>query len=399
MVIYMKIVSTKEKRENIMETKNKRGISLIVLVITKIVMIILATAIILSLNNSGIIGKANKAKNDSDTATLKEYVNTLKLDWEFMTAEGKTAAGSFSEYATAKLEEKGYNRMVTEDGIILTEEATAAVKAGIEIGDEVTGYNAYLVSQEIETEYYKNVFNPYMDEADKHVSNKTDFVWRYAGVDKNGKMTIVPDMTADSPEITLYCDPEAIGNLGELNDACKTLYSTEKGEATSIDREDVLRILGYSGYKYGYITVESQEVFTPTALTVGEIIKSTNYLNTPTGENTWEALSKYKSEWLNLNSGNYSFEEGRRNDMLFSDDNRNYWIATTVSWVQGSKALWGCFETISSPGGLWPVAFFDSNTGLSVFDTYDGPRRLRPIVSLNSDVILTPNADDTWSIN
>ncbi len=40
----------------------KKGISLIVLVITIIVMIILAGAIILALNGSDIIGKATEAK-------------------------------------------------------------------------------------------------------------------------------------------------------------------------------------------------------------------------------------------------------------------------------------------------------------------------------------------------
>ena len=41
--------------------QKKKGISLIVLVITIIVMIILAGTIILSLNNNGIIEKANEA--------------------------------------------------------------------------------------------------------------------------------------------------------------------------------------------------------------------------------------------------------------------------------------------------------------------------------------------------
>ena len=38
---------------------NKRGISLIVLVITIIVIVILAAAVVITLSNTGIIGKAN----------------------------------------------------------------------------------------------------------------------------------------------------------------------------------------------------------------------------------------------------------------------------------------------------------------------------------------------------
>ena len=51
--------------------KQRQGISLIVLVITIIIMIILAGAIILALNNSGIIGRATEATDKSDKATLK----------------------------------------------------------------------------------------------------------------------------------------------------------------------------------------------------------------------------------------------------------------------------------------------------------------------------------------
>ena len=98
------------------KVKLKGGISLIVLVITIIVMIILAAAIILSLSNSGIISKANKAKTDSDTANLKEYVNTLRAEWELMTADEQTAEGSFEAYANKKLEKSGYKGAVGADG-------------------------------------------------------------------------------------------------------------------------------------------------------------------------------------------------------------------------------------------------------------------------------------------
>lgn len=54
----------------------KKGISLIVLVITIIVMIIIAGAIIISLNSSNVISQANKAVTDSDLANAK---NTCML--------------------------------------------------------------------------------------------------------------------------------------------------------------------------------------------------------------------------------------------------------------------------------------------------------------------------------
>ena len=68
-----------KKRENMKakqqrKTNNKKGISLIVLVITIIVMIVLVGAVILSLNNAGIIGKASDATVAADIANIKTQV-------------------------------------------------------------------------------------------------------------------------------------------------------------------------------------------------------------------------------------------------------------------------------------------------------------------------------------
>lgn len=50
----------------------KKGISLIVLVITIIVMIIIAGAIIISLNSTNVINRANEAVTKSDVSTLND---------------------------------------------------------------------------------------------------------------------------------------------------------------------------------------------------------------------------------------------------------------------------------------------------------------------------------------
>ena len=67
----------------------KKGISLIVLVITIIIMIILAAAIIISLNNTGIIGNANKAVDETNEKTVQEIAN---LAWGEAYANGTRSA-------------------------------------------------------------------------------------------------------------------------------------------------------------------------------------------------------------------------------------------------------------------------------------------------------------------
>ena len=95
---------------------NKKGISLIVLVITIIVMIILAAAIILALDGSGIIGKAREAKIESNIANAKELLTLSWAEWELMTGEEREAnGGSFVVYARNKLKEaiKFYSSRIT----------------------------------------------------------------------------------------------------------------------------------------------------------------------------------------------------------------------------------------------------------------------------------------------
>ena len=58
----------------------KKGISLIVLVITIIVMIIIAGAIIISLNSSNVIARANEAVLKTDVATLNDKLTLAYVD-------------------------------------------------------------------------------------------------------------------------------------------------------------------------------------------------------------------------------------------------------------------------------------------------------------------------------
>jgi len=65
----------------------KKGISLIVLVITIIVMIIIAGAIIISLNGTNVVNRADEAVTKSDVANLRsaltlEYAEIMALNYD-----------------------------------------------------------------------------------------------------------------------------------------------------------------------------------------------------------------------------------------------------------------------------------------------------------------------------
>ena len=88
--------------------KIKSGISLIVLVITIIVMIILAAAIILSLSNSGIIGKANTGKTEYSLASIREKIGLELLEQKLNDNVSKENVESvLSKYGEVTYEDEG----------------------------------------------------------------------------------------------------------------------------------------------------------------------------------------------------------------------------------------------------------------------------------------------------
>jgi len=82
--------------------QKKKGISLIVLVITIIVMIILAAAIILSLNNAGIIGNANKAVAETNLAQMKDLAS---MSWGTAYASGARTLPQLKEKIEPEIED------------------------------------------------------------------------------------------------------------------------------------------------------------------------------------------------------------------------------------------------------------------------------------------------------
>ena len=95
--------------------KNKKGISLIVLVITIIVMIILAAAIIISISNSGIVNRANEAVDETNKSQAIELANMI---WA-------------NEYLAGKRGNELVQAVETE----LEKQGVSASDYGIEIGE------------------------------------------------------------------------------------------------------------------------------------------------------------------------------------------------------------------------------------------------------------------------
>ena len=87
---------------------NKRGISLIVLVITIIVMIIIAGAIILYLDDTNIVKNAKVAVNSNNIANAKEMLVVAKTEWRTKQEKLKDEGYSYVTYAEKRLEDAGF---------------------------------------------------------------------------------------------------------------------------------------------------------------------------------------------------------------------------------------------------------------------------------------------------
>ena len=99
--------------------KNKNGISLIVFVITIIVMIILATAAIVSLNSARVIDMANEAVDDTN---LKQVQNIANMAWIEAYLDDKKTEDELKQAVKDamklnKVDTSKYKIEVTEQGV------------------------------------------------------------------------------------------------------------------------------------------------------------------------------------------------------------------------------------------------------------------------------------------
>ena len=100
----------------------KKGISLIVLVITIIVMIIIAGAIIISLNGTNVVNRANEAVTAADEANLRsaltlEYAEMMALNHDNVTTNDVVATSTDTTVDTA---EKRYDAVLAQFAKLVT---------------------------------------------------------------------------------------------------------------------------------------------------------------------------------------------------------------------------------------------------------------------------------------
>ncbi|MDD4375318.1 MAG: hypothetical protein PHR25_00865 [Clostridia bacterium] len=388
-----------------MKVKQSNGISLIVLVITIIVMIILAGAIILALNSSNIVGRAEEAKRLSDDANKRQAAEVLLGEY-MLEKELNNITESAEEYVITNLINQGINTdnlAVVGNKVIVGSGASFIKKQGegendLKIGDYVE------YTPEIKTSTKYKMFDDYNWEETTAFVTEAGIKWRYMGIDASGNALLVADRTTTGK---LYLEG-ASGYLQgptKLNDLCKELYSSAKGEARSINVEDVNKTLEAKPKLYFYNS-NYDYVEIPSPKTIGQIRTeysqpALTYTETPDGKDINNYLVNYywyQGTTTPKGSGTPEYK------LMFKEGNVTtdmyYWLASSCVYAYFDDGYayfddgYAYFYVRCVNGGYVDTYYMFGSNGYSNNDYY----AVRPVVSLKSNVQIGEKIGEVWKL-
>ena len=412
--------------------KKQKGITLIALVVTIVVLLILAgVTISLLLDENGIITKSKDARNANRAGAIKEEITLWKAE-KFAADNGAGSHESMDDFL-ARLKTRG----LISDEDIATIKDTKKLQVGKETivfpSDAKTLVKAFK-DNEIKVGDYLN-YNDYVDEtktcttltnengwADQKYTATKNTYWQVLGLDSTGeklmlisqspiKKEMKTDDTAEDWEKTPYLvlkGAYSYVNGKTILNNISGIYNSELGEAKSITAEEINRLIGvtvdYTNKKVyansdpsvnidGYKVLGNQYTYKASDYTPESYIN--NKTNATAGKQT-DPATAYSYQWGNLTIGD------TLKTMLFngttSDANlaKSYWLASSGVEAYSSYAGFG-------PGGVY-FGFVGSDGDLF----YSGGRwhayslAVRPVIYLNSEVTvedlhIIDGQEDNWS--
>ena len=209
--------------------KNAKGITLVALVSTIVILLILAGISISALTNTGIFQKAKEAKQKSDDAALDQ--NTKLDEYE----------KELDQYLPQKLIDK------VNDGTI---------KVGDYISYTPDGASTENILQELAT--YSGSKNEYTTSTlTQEIDKETGLKWRVLDV-KDGKVRLISDRPTTS-KITLSGAKGYNNAVYLLDKTCKTLYNNSKlaSNVQNLKIEDIQDYLAYDYTQYTNSNVDT----------------------------------------------------------------------------------------------------------------------------------------------
>ena len=379
-------------------SKQERGITLIALVVTIVILLILAgVSISLVLNNNGVISKAKEARDKTEQATQNDLasINQVAKQIDDILKDNGTSGGDDTK----------------------TKTLLEAYDAGeLKEGD-------YVDYKPTEGQTYTSVTNE-NGWADQTYTVDTKTTWRVLGKSEDGQHILLTsgspikkNMNTSStndwdknPYLYMKGAYAYVNCEKMLNDIC-AIYSTDLGTARSMTIEDINKACGVvvdHGENKVYLASDTSKK----NIDVWKVLGKTYTYNTETdytpasyidgkkhvtaGEEpaTGTAYMYDMTTMTGTKIGNTTL-----GSLLFdktSSGTKTYWLASPGVFVPSSDAYFG-------PGAVEAGA----GTGFTIFgsngDWNAGGLAVRPVVSLKSDVTTAqvkklPNQiEDEWS--
>ena len=412
----------------------EKGITLIALVITIIVLLILAGVTIATLTgDNGILTKATEAKDKTEEGEEEEKVKLSVAGALAKDNGGEIKEGYLDEELASQFGEKGTDYNIEGSGpftvtiivsgriYLINEDGTlgeVVEREGIKVGDYVnytydTVEGGYTLSQE-ESGYT----------SEQTVEQTKGLKWKILNIDASGRV----DLISEEPTSRIVYFRGARGyNNGVLliNDICKSLYSNSSLgiEARSLDLKDIEDQMSEegiaardayknsdSGIQYGntktygsgnnqypnlYAKENGSGINTTAVKTDGIDVNADEY-SEPTEEDAStaeEGLTVTQSYYGWSNTPSNYFNDQEFYDLVFGT-NSYYWLASRCARCDSTWAGFG-LRGVSVSNLIGCFMFYSSG------NANDDNRYLRPVVSLGADIQITPveNADGSTPSN
>ncbi len=415
-----------------------KGITLIALIITIIVLLILVGITIGTITgDNGLIKKAEKAKENTEISNEKEVVEKavvqamgnnkygniekeeLQKELDKETGKEKTEVSEVEENFKITFKDSNRFYFVDMNGNIVENENIVenVTREGIEVGDYVN----YTYDSKTTAKYtLPSTQSGYLNQT---VSQTSGIKWRILNIHENGTVDLIADSASDQ-KISFRGALGYNNGVYLLNDMCKEFYSNSSLGITarSVDLEDIENQMNETGIEARNAYIDSGVQYGKTKTYTGSDVNypnlyakekgsgigteevntngiggSDNGYTTPTTETSTKVYSLTVTQtaysFSNIPASYFKDYNGNSStvrDMLFTGT--QYWLA--------SRSV-NCRTIVSF--GLCSVSGVNLNGGASLIgsngNTSSPSTYLRPIVSLGPNIQIEACEGENSSTN
>ena len=371
--------------------RKQKGITLVALIITIVVMLILVAVSVNVIVNSDLIGHAEKIGDAYKNAIAEEERYNPSI------GNGKTLEDYMKD---AKIVEEIHNWVRTGDNLTCkcnqcTENGAKPEGRTVTIGQQLnytkTGTGSSKISGDM-SGVKQGIADGNLTAADfgtdgeQTINKDAETKWVVLGakdVNESGtnETLLLTTLKPTTKTIRLYGAAAYNNCITEINRMCKELYG-EEAEGMTI--EDVNNCLGYTNPKGMYYDKSDNELIANNLTTKLNSLPIWNDIKdnhqTPDGKNTEDALGEYPLNGYGYSISSTGATDARKNLILAS--NTPYWLASRGVFASAIIGV-ANFGPGTVSGGY---AYSYNGTFGSGGGEYGGGFGLRPVVSLRSDI-------------